>query len=197
MIRWEGERERGKTPSKAELQIHHRFPRTQDREHSPKGFTRETQGCRDKHACAQTRVHTDTHWQTQRQFTAAGSEPHSCVLTHTCSTKARARMSAQAEQAQRYRQLPRGETPPSTQVRDASHRRGLHTHRDACARSWTYTLPPALNALPWGKWEQVPLALCPAHHLFSASRWLEPAPVSSWSHDVNDTDLLPGGQTGP
>lgn len=95
LIRWEGERERGKTPSKAELQIHHRFPQTQDREHSPKGFTRETRGCRDKRACAQTRVHTDTHRQTQRQLTAAGSEPHSCVLTHTCSTKARARMSTQ------------------------------------------------------------------------------------------------------
>lgn len=141
-IRWEGKRERGKTPSKAELQIHHRFPRTQDHEHSPKGFTCETRGCRDKHACTQTRVYTQTHLQTQRQLTAAGSEPHSCVLTHTCSTKARACVSAQAEQAQRYLQPPRGETSPSTQVRDTSHRSCLHTHGDACARSWTHTPPP-------------------------------------------------------
>ena len=97
----------------------------------------------------QTCVYTETRLQTQRQLAAAGSEPHSCVLTHTCSTKARACVSVQAEQAQRYLRLPRGETSPSMQVRDTSHR-CLHTHGDACACSWTHTPPPTLNTLPWG-----------------------------------------------
>lgn len=144
--------------------------------------------------CTDTCAHRHTPADTETAHSARLGATLVCTDTHM-RTKARAHVCTQAEQAQRCLQLPRGETPSSTQVRGASHRRCLHTHRDACARSWTHTLRPALSALPWGRWEQVPLALCPAHHLFSASRWLEPTPVSLRSHDVNDTDLLPGGQS--
>lgn len=147
-IRWEGERERGKTPSKADF-------KSIIGSQGPKTVITALRASQVRHRDAETSMHvqtcvyTETRLQTQRQLAAAGSEPHSCVLTHTCSTKARACVSVQAEQAQRYLRLPRGETSPSMQVRDTSHR-CLHTHGDACARSWTHTPPPTLNTLPWG-----------------------------------------------